>query len=99
MLREAVRKVPPAVFVSAGFTLIGLVGLLVYAAEDVFNFAVFFLLPVGLVAWFGGRPLGIVASAAAVGVWSLADHLEGHHVKTFYPETDAGHVGRNVGLT
>ncbi len=56
--------------------------LLLVAALDVFtgndlSFSLFYLLPLSLAAWYGGRGVAIAACTASVVVWLLADALSG----------------------
>jgi len=56
---------------------IGLVGLLDYATGVEASFALFYLFPVALAAWWVGGRAGIVCSVVSAIVWSLANDITG----------------------
>lgn len=59
------------------FMLIAVLGLLDYATGTELASSLFYLLPVGLVAWFVGRKAGVVISVASAAVWFFANILGG----------------------
>src|SRR5208337_470544 len=59
ILLRAAEKANPALSVCLGFVLIGAIGLLDYLTGYELSFAMFYFLPLALVAWKGGRWLGI----------------------------------------
>lgn len=58
-----------------GLLLIGLIGVFDYLTGPQLSSSLFYLIPVLLVARFGGARAGIAAALAASGVWLLADLL------------------------
>jgi len=58
-----------------GFILTALLGIADYATGYEFSFAVFYLIPVSLLAWTVGRRWGIVASIASATIWMVANYL------------------------
>ncbi len=61
-----------------GFLLVMGVGALDGLTGYELAFSSFYLLPIAVVTWFGGRRLGIVASLASAVCWLAADTLTGH---------------------
>lgn len=62
---------------TGGVLLIGLVGFLDYITGPYISFSIFYFLPVGLMAWHGGRMVGTVGSVLAAASWFLAQTGEG----------------------
>ena len=73
----------PPIFEQLGkgfWTVLGLVLITLLGVIDLFTgpeiaFALFYLIPVSLVAWFSGRGLGVLTSVVSAGVWLLVDLL------------------------
>ncbi len=59
------------------FLLLGLLGWLDYLTGYEMSFFVFYSVPVGLAAWFVGRPAAIAVALAATITWLLADSFSG----------------------
>jgi len=62
--------------------LAGALGLCLVTLADVVTgeklaFSIFYLVPVGFVAWFVGRPAGLGFSLVGAGAWFLADWITG----------------------
>ena len=62
-----------------GVVLIALVGLLDFETGYEISFSLFYLLPIFLVVWFGGKRLGVAASIVSALVELSIDVLSGHH--------------------
>lgn len=60
-----------------GVALMVLLGFVDYATGFEISFAVFYLLPVALVAWVAGRSAGFGASLACAAEWHLSNHFAG----------------------
>ena len=60
-----------------GFTLVGIIGVIDYLTGFEIAFSLFYLVPIFLVAWQTGKPLGILISIASAFTWFLADMLAG----------------------
>jgi len=63
---------------STGFIIVVLMGLVDYLTGYELSFSLFYLIPIALVAWFGGKRLGLVISAASAIAWFSADFLSGN---------------------
>jgi diguanylate cyclase (GGDEF)-like protein len=63
---------------STGFIMVVLLGLVDYLTGYELSFALFYLIPIALVAWFGGKRLGLLISAASAISWFSADFLSGN---------------------
>lgn len=57
---------------TAGLALVGLVGFGDFVTGPYMSFSVFYLIPVGFMAWFGGRAAGYAGSLASALAWFLA---------------------------
>ena len=62
-----------------GVVLIALVGLLDFKTGYELSFSLFYLLPISLVVWFGGKRLGVTASIVSALVGLSTDVLSGNH--------------------
>ena len=60
-----------------GLILVILMGLVDYLTGYELSFSLFYLVPISLVAWFGGKRLGLVISAVSAIAWLGADILSG----------------------
>ncbi len=68
----------PFFWVVAGFVLVLGVGIVDLLTGYELAFSLFYFLPVSLVAWFGGRNIGIAISVVSGICWFGADHFAGH---------------------
>lgn len=57
-----------------GFILIGIVGYVDYATGREVSFAIFYLLPIGLITWYTGRQPGVLASVASALTWFFDEY-------------------------
>lgn len=62
-----------------GFTLILLLGVVDYYTGFEVSFAVFYLPPVALVAWFASKRVAVITSIASAATWQAANQLAGEH--------------------
>ena len=69
ILLRAAEKANPTLSVCFGFVLIGAIGLLDYLTGYDLSFSMFYFLPLALVAWKGGRWLGIIAAFICTAAW------------------------------
>jgi len=60
-----------------GVLIVLALGVLNYLVGPEIGFSLFYLAPVGLATWFGGRELGLVVSGTAAIIWFLADVFSG----------------------
>lgn len=61
---------------AGGVLLIGLVGFVDYVTGPYISFSIFYFLPVGLMAWYGGRMAGTTGAILAAVSWFLAQTSE-----------------------
>ena len=80
ILRRVAEKSSPALFTCIGLVLIVLIGALDYVTGYEMSLSLFYFLPLGLIAWKGGRWLGIFGAVFCTGVWFAANGAAG---KTF----------------
>lgn len=59
--------------VALGLVIVALVGAIDYITGPDYSLSVFYLIPVIMAAWFGGRPSGGIISIVAAAVWLLAE--------------------------
>lgn len=67
----------PRFWLAAGCIGVAIAGVVDYLTGNELSFSLFYLIPVGLVTWFSGRPLGLVVSVFAAATWLGADVLVG----------------------
>jgi len=67
-------KIARFVVVPCGFLLVAAIGLLDYGTEGQLSLALFYLLPIAVVVWWGGFPHGVLISLAGVLAWHLAEY-------------------------
>jgi diguanylate cyclase (GGDEF)-like protein len=63
--------------VLVGLTAVGLLGFLDHASGPEIAFSIFYLAPIGWVAWMAGRGAGLAVAVVAALVWALIDRLSG----------------------
>ncbi len=69
---------PPAVVIAVGLILAGLVGVIDYFTGFEFSISVFYLMPVGLVAWYAPRWAGFLLCGVSALIWLAADFAAGY---------------------
>src|SRR5208283_1771479 len=69
---------------TVSLTLVAVIGLVDYLTGSEIYFSTFYLLPVGLVAWFVGGLAGIVISLLSVVVWLAGDFAAGAHYSSIF---------------
>lgn len=57
-----------------GFILIGIVGYIDYVTDREVSFAIFYLIPIGLITWYTGRQPGVLASVASALTWFFDEY-------------------------
>ena len=72
------ERLPPALTIVAGSTLVAAIGILDYLTGYELSFSAFYLLPIFAFAWLLGRWGGIGGALASAAVRTLADVLGGH---------------------
>lgn len=75
--RHEPKRGRPRLIFAGCFLLLGLLGWLDYLTGYEMSFFVFYSVPVGLAAWFVGRPAAIAVALAATVTWLLADSFSG----------------------
>ena len=76
-LIERLDRCSPSTLISAGLAILVLIGLVDYLTGFEILFSVFYLLEVGLAAWFVGRGFGMAMSVLSVCVWIGGDLAAG----------------------
>src|SRR5580700_3481091 len=76
-LLERLERLSRPTLIAAGLGLLVLIGLVDYLAGFEMLFSVFYLLEVGLAAWFVGRGFGLVMSVLSAIVWIGGDVAAG----------------------
>lgn len=76
LLDRLERRSRPALIL-AGFVLLAIIGLVDYLTGHEMLFSVFYLLGVGLAAWFVGNGFGLLMSVLSVAVWIGGDLASG----------------------
>jgi diguanylate cyclase (GGDEF)-like protein len=79
MLLKFLETRSKSFILSCGFALILVLGVLDYFTGFELSFAVFYLFPVALVAWFASKRTAIVTSIASAATWQAANQLAGEH--------------------
>ena len=69
---------PPLLIVAVGFVLAGFIGAIDYYTGFELSLSVFYLAPVGLVAWFAPRWAGFFLCGISALIWLTADFATGH---------------------
>ena len=82
LLEKLERTSRPALIV-AGLAVLGLIGVIDYLTGFELLFSVFYLLEVGLAAWFVGKGFGLLMSVLSVIVWIGGDVAAGAHYSNF----------------
>ena len=75
ILSQHLRKNPKFASSFLGLSLVVLLGVLDYLTGPFLSFELFFILPISIAVWFGGRKAGIFISLASASAWFLADIL------------------------
>src|SRR5438046_5586452 len=60
-----------------GLICVGVVGYVDIITGYEVGFSLFYLIPIALVSWFGGSPLGLTIAMAGAVMWGAADALAG----------------------
>jgi diguanylate cyclase (GGDEF)-like protein len=71
------RGLGSLLLVFAGLSLTALISLIDYGCGPALSFAIFYLLPIAMGAWWGGFTHGTLLSLAAVATWHQIDALHG----------------------
>lgn len=71
------RCSPRAIF-ALGLALIGFIGWIDFLTGYELALSIFYVAPVALVAWYGGRSRGLPTAIIAAGVWFFVDISSGH---------------------
>src|SRR6266404_4139206 len=85
-LLEKLERRSRATLALIGLALLVLIGFIDYLTGFELLFSVFYLLEVGLAAWFVGKGFGLVMSVLSVAVWIGGDVAAGaHYSRPFVP--------------
>src|SRR5215471_10383500 len=89
-LLEDLEKQSRPALILAGLAILVLIGIVDYLTGFEVLFSVFYLLEVGLAAWYVGRGFGLVMSVLSVAVWIGGDLAAGaHYSRSFVPVWNA----------
>lgn len=77
MRKSRLHNLPARPTIIAAMAFLLLVGWSDYITGPNFSFALFYLPSIAVVAWFGGKWLGIIAAIEAAIIWFTADYLGG----------------------
>jgi len=88
--RRGRRLGSPPVVLPVAFVLLAIIGLLDYLTGPELQFALFYLIPIALAAWTGGRWVGLMVAACATAVWVTADVLLPHYSHPAIPVWNGG---------
>jgi signal transduction histidine kinase len=72
------EKQPKPTLIALGLVIVAFLGGIDFISGNELSFSIFYLIPISVIAWFGGRRSGIVISVAAAVSWFSADHFGGH---------------------
>ena len=67
---------------AGGFGLVAFIGFLDYHTGPELSFAIFYLVPIALGAWWGGFSLGILLSMACAVSWQMVEIAEGSQARS-----------------
>jgi signal transduction histidine kinase len=81
-LPKSLEHRPRLFWMLAGLGFLALVGFIDYRTGFDLSFSVFYLLGIGLGAWFIGRWYGLLLSVLSVAVWMAGDFAAGAHFST-----------------
>ena len=83
-LIERLGRLSKPILLSVGFIFVLLLGVIDYLTGREISFAIFYLIPICLVAWFTNRRNGIMISVASAVTWFLAETMSGPAYSHFY---------------
>ncbi|HEV2394181.1 MAG TPA: sensor histidine kinase [Verrucomicrobiae bacterium] len=81
-LLERLERYSRGSLIAAGLVLLVLIGLVDYLTGFEIMFSVFYLLEVGLAAWFVGRGFGLLMAVLSIAAWIGGDVAAGAHYST-----------------
>jgi diguanylate cyclase (GGDEF)-like protein len=82
LMMEYLSKLPQLLLISVGTVMVLLVGILSQKAGPHFALAIFYMVPIALVAWFSERWIGFIFSIFSALIWLIADIASG---ATYFP--------------
>jgi len=68
-----IRKISRSSLIISGFLAIPLLGTIDYWTGSDLSFSIFYLIPIFMIVWFSGQPLGILAAFVSATTWLVAD--------------------------
>ena len=77
-LNDWLSKCPSRVIVLLAVLSLGLTALLDHLTSYEISFSLFYLVPVALVAWYGGKRVGMTMAVLAACTWFVIDQVAGH---------------------
>jgi len=77
-LERVLEQIHPLIFGLASLLLVGMVAVLDYLTGTQLSLALLYLIPIGMAAWYGNRPIGLLVAAVAGIAWVANELLEFH---------------------
>src|SRR5207245_7521727 len=74
---EGLNRLSRTAWLVLGLICVGVVGYVDIMTGYEVGFSLFYLIPIVLVSWFGGSPLGLTIAMAGAVTWGVADVLAG----------------------
>lgn len=71
------ERAAPALIAATGLALVVAVGAVDYATGEELSSSIFYVLPIGLAAWYGSRRMGVLVGVAGACTWYAADSAAG----------------------
>jgi diguanylate cyclase (GGDEF)-like protein len=71
-------QIPRRVLIATGLVIVGVIGTIDHLTGYEISFSIFYLMPIGLAAWYGNRKLGLWMSVVSATVWLVTDLTAGH---------------------
>jgi K+-sensing histidine kinase KdpD len=75
MPRLNLQSVPAGVMITVGIALVPVIAWFDYYTGPYVSFSIFYLPPLALVAWYGGKWFGIMAAFEGAAAWFAADYF------------------------
>jgi hypothetical protein len=82
-MEKHIKQIPRWLFLGAGMTLVALVGYLDFLTGD-YSILIFYMIPVGIEAWYLGNREGICTSLASGAARLVSDYFSYSHTSLRY---------------
>ena len=81
---EGLNRLSRTAWLVLGLICVGVVGYIDIITGYEVGFSLFYLIPIALVSWFGGSPLGLTIAMAGAVTWGVADVLAGAKYSSYW---------------